>query len=139
MIHDAERLPFGIETSEDVGAIRAGLDQLDGDATLGRLLLLGGVDDAHATFADLFVQGVLVVEDGADHFAGVELFRKVMIGSRSASKSGSGRTGRPLRVNSGWRSGKSARSASLGMAARPTSTGRTLPPDCKASYTSTRT
>ncbi len=53
MIHHCQRLPLRFETGDDLAAVHAGLDHLEGDAAADRLKLLGHIDHAKATFADL--------------------------------------------------------------------------------------
>ena len=53
MIHQGQGLALGLEAGDDLAAVHAGLDDLEGDLAADRLLLLGHVDDAHAAFADL--------------------------------------------------------------------------------------
>ena len=62
MVHQGEGLPFGPEPGEDLAAVHAGLDELQGDRALDRLGLLGHVDRAHAPLADRLQQ--LVRADG---------------------------------------------------------------------------
>ena len=65
MIHHGQGLALGFEAGDDLGAVHAGLDDLQCDAAADGLLLLGHVDDAHAAFADLLEEFV-----AADHCAG---------------------------------------------------------------------
>ena len=58
VVHDGERLPLGLEAGNDLAAVHAGLDDLEGDFALDRLGLLGHEDRAHAAFADLLEQFV---------------------------------------------------------------------------------
>ena len=53
MVHQRQRLFFGCEAGDDLAAIHAGLDDLEGHAALDWRGLLGHVDDAHAPFTDL--------------------------------------------------------------------------------------
>ena len=62
MVHHRERLPLGLEPGDDLPAVHAQLDDLEGDAAFDRLALLGHPDFAEAAFADLFQQLV-----AADH------------------------------------------------------------------------
>ena len=64
VVHHRQGLPLGLEAGDDLRAVHARLDDLEGDLAADRLLLLGHVDDAHAAFADLLQQLV-----GADHGA----------------------------------------------------------------------
>ena len=65
MVHQRQGLPLGLEAGDDLPAVHARLDDLEGDLAADRLCLLGHVDDAHAAFADLLEQLV-----GADERAG---------------------------------------------------------------------
>ena len=65
MIHDGQRLPFGLEAGDDLRRVHARLDDLDGNHAADRLFLFGQEDDAHAAFAELLKQFV-----GADACAG---------------------------------------------------------------------
>ena len=65
MVHHRQGLPLGLEAGDDLPAVHARLDDLEGDLALDRLGLLGHIDDAHAPFADLLQQLV-----GADLRAG---------------------------------------------------------------------
>ena len=56
VVHQGQGLPLGLEAGEDLAAVHAGLDDLQGDHALHRLGLLGHVDGAHAAFADLLQQ-----------------------------------------------------------------------------------
>ncbi len=53
VVHQGQRLPFGLEAGDNLFRVHAGLDQLDGDEALDRLGLLRHPDAAHAAFADL--------------------------------------------------------------------------------------
>jgi hypothetical protein len=74
VIHDGKGLPLGVEARQHVAAVHAELDELHCNGALDRVFLLRGVDDPHAALADLRGEGVLVVQDRADRFAGIELF-----------------------------------------------------------------
>ena len=52
VIENRERLPLGFETSKNFARVHPRLDEFDRDRTLDRLILLGGVDDAHAAFPE---------------------------------------------------------------------------------------
>ena len=56
MVHHGQRLPLGLEAGDDLAAVHAGLDDLEGDLALHRLGLLGHEDGAHAAFANLLKQ-----------------------------------------------------------------------------------
>jgi hypothetical protein len=56
MVHQRQRLPFGLEASDDLGRVHAGLDDLQRHLAADRLFLLGHEDDAHAALADLLQQ-----------------------------------------------------------------------------------
>ena len=68
VVHHRQRLPFGLETSNDLLAVHARLDDLERDLALDGLRLLGHVNDAHAPFADLLEQ--LVGTDPRPHSLG---------------------------------------------------------------------
>src|SRR5262249_19909017 len=51
-----QRLPLGLEASDYLAAVHAGLNDLEGDAAFDRLLLLGHVNQSHAALADQFEQ-----------------------------------------------------------------------------------
>ncbi len=52
VVHHGQRLPLGVEAGEDLAAVHAGLDDLQGDEPPHRVGLLGHVDGAHAALAD---------------------------------------------------------------------------------------
>jgi hypothetical protein len=56
MIHHRERLSFGLEPGDDLPAVHAQLDDLEGNAAFDRLALFGHPDFAEAAFADLLQQ-----------------------------------------------------------------------------------
>ena len=56
VIHQRQRLPLRLEAGDDLGRIHARLDDLEGDGSPDRLLLLGHVNHAEAAFADLLQQ-----------------------------------------------------------------------------------
>ena len=58
MIHERQRLPLGLESSDDQARIHARLEDFQRHLAPDRLSLLGHVDDAEAPFADLFEQPV---------------------------------------------------------------------------------
>ena len=66
MIHHRQCLTLGFKPGDHLPRVHARLDDLQRDAPLDRLLLLGHVDDAHAAFAELLEQLV-----GADLGAGL--------------------------------------------------------------------
>ena len=53
MIHEGEGLTLGLETGDDALGIHAELDDLEGDASADRFVLLSHIDHATAPFADL--------------------------------------------------------------------------------------
>src|SRR6266540_4442743 len=65
MVHQRQGLPLGLEARDDLAAVHAGLDDLEGDLALHGLGLLGQEDRAHAALAELLEEFV-----GADHRAG---------------------------------------------------------------------
>ena len=56
MVHHRQRLALGLEPGDDLPAVHAQLDDLEGDAAFDRLALLGHPDFAKAAFADLLQQ-----------------------------------------------------------------------------------
>ena len=56
MVHQGQRLAFGLEPGDDLLRVHARLDDLERDLAPDRAGLLGHVDDAHAAFADLLQQ-----------------------------------------------------------------------------------
>jgi hypothetical protein len=54
MIHQCERLPLSLEPGDDLPAIHAEFDDLDGDAPFHWLALVSHPDFAKTTLADLF-------------------------------------------------------------------------------------
>jgi hypothetical protein len=73
MIHQRQRLPLGLEAGDHLPRVHSGLDELERDQPLDRLLLLGHPDRAHAPFADVLQQLVR-----ADLCAG--FFRNRLVG-----------------------------------------------------------
>jgi len=59
MIHERERLTFGLEAGEDLAAVHPGLDHLECDLPPHRPLLLGGPHFAHSAFPQLLQQAVV--------------------------------------------------------------------------------
>ena len=59
VVHQRKCLPFGLEAGNDLLAVHAGLDQLQGHSTTDRLLLLGKKDLAHATHAEVFEKTIV--------------------------------------------------------------------------------
>ncbi len=56
MVHQGQRLPLGLEASDDLSRIHPQLDDLEGDAAFDRFALLGHIHHAKAAFTDLFQQ-----------------------------------------------------------------------------------
>jgi hypothetical protein len=52
VVHQRQRLAFGLKAGHDFARVHAGFDQLDGDAPPHRVLLLGEPNLAHAALAD---------------------------------------------------------------------------------------
>ena len=52
MIHQGQRLPFGLESRHHLGGIHSRLDDLESNGAANRLELLCHPDGAHAAFAD---------------------------------------------------------------------------------------
>src|SRR5207248_3126487 len=64
VVHDRQRLPFRLETRDDLARVHAGLDDLQSDLAAHRLGPFGYEDDAEAALADLLEQFV-VTDDRA--------------------------------------------------------------------------
>ena len=58
VIHDRQCLPFHFEPRDNLAAIHAGLNDLEGDFALHGLALLSHPHDSHAAFTDLLQQFV---------------------------------------------------------------------------------
>jgi hypothetical protein len=58
MIHQRERLPFGLETRDHLSGVHAELDDLESDTALHRLALFGHIDRAETALADLLKEFV---------------------------------------------------------------------------------
>ncbi len=56
MIHQRQRLPFGLKPGNDAFGVHPRLDDLQGHAPVNRLFLFGHEDHAAAAFADLLQQ-----------------------------------------------------------------------------------
>ena len=67
VFHQRQRLPFRLKTDQHLPRIHAGLDHLDSNPAVDRLLLLGHPDRPHPPFADLLEQFVRA-DDGACGF-----------------------------------------------------------------------
>ena len=63
VIHQGQRLAFGVEAGQHRSRIHADLDQFQGHPPLDRLGLLGPVDRAHAPFSEDFEQRVSAGDD----------------------------------------------------------------------------
>ena len=64
MVHQRQRLAFGLEAGDDLLGVHAQLDDLERDATTHWLLLLGHVHHAEGAHADLLEEF-----EGADFVA----------------------------------------------------------------------
>src|SRR5687768_6438637 len=64
MVHQSEGLAFRLEAGDHLPRTHAGLEDLERDATVDWMRLLGHVDEAKAPFADLF-QELVRANDGA--------------------------------------------------------------------------
>jgi hypothetical protein len=53
MVHEGQGLALGLKTRDDLPGVHAQLDDLEGDAAMDRLLLLGHIDHSAAAFTDL--------------------------------------------------------------------------------------
>ena len=67
VVHHGQRLPLRLEAGDDLPAVHARLDDLEGDLALHRLRLLGHPDYAHAAFANL-LQELVRADDRAGAF-----------------------------------------------------------------------
>ena len=56
MVHQGERLPFGFEARDDLARVHARLENLQSNATLHWLLLVGAPYGAEATLPDALAQ-----------------------------------------------------------------------------------
>jgi hypothetical protein len=52
VVHDRERLSFGLKASDDLFGVHAGLDDLERDSAAHGAFLLGQVDGPHAPLTD---------------------------------------------------------------------------------------
>ncbi len=66
MVHQRQRLAFGLEAGEDGFGIHASLDQFESDRASDRLSLLGKVDRSHAPFADFLAKLVAAGDHGIE-------------------------------------------------------------------------
>ncbi len=69
MVHHGQGLPLGLEAGDDLAAVHARLDDLEGDLALDGMRLLGHEDGAHAALADL-LQQLVRADDRARRFLG---------------------------------------------------------------------
>ena len=94
VVHERQRLPFGLEARQHLAGVHAELDDLEGHAAADRFLLLGHPDGAHAAFTNLFEKFV-----AADAVAGLfgrsadGLVRSMFLNSRGCSGWGQPRSG----------------------------------------------
>jgi hypothetical protein len=86
MVHHRQGLPFGLEARDDLPATHAGLDDLERDAAADRLGLLGHVDGAHASFADLLEQLVRTDDSSRRFRAGWLIDRRALPGKTTLKK-----------------------------------------------------
>ena len=70
MVHKGQRLALGLEASDHLLAIHAGLNDLERDDTADRILLLGAIDHSHSTACNLRENFI-----GADLAAGFDRCR----------------------------------------------------------------
>jgi hypothetical protein len=56
MIHEGQSLSLCLKAGDDLPGVHAQLDNLERDATLDRLFLLGHIDHTHSTLADFLEQ-----------------------------------------------------------------------------------
>ena len=64
MIHHGQGLPLGLKAGDDLAAVHACLDDLQGNLALDRVSLLGHENGAHAAFAEL-LQELVRADDRA--------------------------------------------------------------------------
>ena len=82
MVHQGQRLPFGLETGHDLARVHAGFDDFQGHLAANGLLLLGDEDQPHAPFADL-LQELVVADDAAEAVDGAH---SVVVGGDRSSR-----------------------------------------------------
>ncbi len=70
MVHEGQRLPFGLEAGQHLFGVHAGLDELDGDESADWFGLLGHEDGPHAALSDGFEEFVTSGQDGTDALNG---------------------------------------------------------------------
>ena len=58
MVHHRQCLPLGFKARNDILAVHARLNDFQSNFARNRLLLLGDIDDAKTTLADLFTKFV---------------------------------------------------------------------------------
>ncbi len=59
VVHERQRLPFGLEAGDHLFGVHAELDDLERDPAAHRLLLLGHIDHAATALADLLAELVM--------------------------------------------------------------------------------
>src|SRR5262245_1164854 len=82
MVHDRQRLSFSFEASDNLSRIHARLENLQRDFAPHRLSLVGQVNHAKSTFANLF-QKLVWSDDGAWDLASQLIDRRHDLGSGS--------------------------------------------------------
>ena len=101
MVHDGQRLPFGVEAGQHAFGVHAGFDELDSDLALHRLGLVRDPDAAHAPFADEFGKPILAGQDRAGFRIGCRVIRTRLASAERRGHArvpgGFGRSGRFLR------------------------------------------
>ena len=60
MVHHRQRLTLGFEAGDELPGVHAALDDLHGNAAFHRAKLLGHENRAHATFAELLQESMVV-------------------------------------------------------------------------------
>ena len=75
MVHQGQRLAFGLEAGDDLAGVHAGLDDLEGHLAVNRLGLLGHEHPAEAAFAD-FLEQLVAADDAARPFVDGLFFRR---------------------------------------------------------------
>jgi hypothetical protein len=86
VVHQGQRLAFGLEAGDHGPGVHAELDDLEGDTLVEGHGLIGHIDHAHATFAQ-FLQELVLADHGAGAFGDVDVFGAV---ARFGGKGGLG-------------------------------------------------
>ena len=100
VVHQGQGLTLGLEAGDDLRAVHAGLDDLQGDLALDRLGLLRHEDGAHAALADL-LQELVRADDRAGAFAEGDSGR-LRPGHDRVGPRGPHGSGRPVQETAGF-------------------------------------